>query len=112
MFWQKKAWANRQVCLHWSETAPKDHLGEHHVCSYGTRQDTLHLYENNDKQILSEFIQLIRIYHSFCQFFPTNVTEDLAPPDAGLIALIKYCFFLNFTSEFWSMRKFIIRKGP
>ena len=94
MFWQKKAWADLQACLCWAETALRDFLDEHHVHSDGTRQDTLHFYDNLDGQIFPSFIQLNCVYRSFCHFFPKNLTDDLALPDAGLIALIKYWFVI------------------
>ena len=90
MFCQNKVWVDHQVCLHESETALKYHLDEHHVCSDRTRKDTLHFYENLDGQIFPSFVQINRVYRSFCHLFPTNIMEYLAPPDNGLVALINY----------------------
>ena len=92
MFCQNKVWVDHQVCLHEAETYLKYHLDEHHVCSDRTRKDTLHFYENLDVQISPSPIQLNSVYRSFCHFFLTNLTDELDPPDAGLIALIKYWF--------------------
>ena len=52
----------------------------------------LHFYDNLDGQILLSSIQLNPVYRSLCHLLPTNIMDDLAPPDAGIIALIKYWF--------------------
>ena len=101
MFWQKKVWSDYQVCLHWAETYPKDHPDEQHVRSDGTRQYTLHFHDNLDGHISPPFIQLNHDYRSFCHFLPTNLIDNLAPSDSGMIALIKYWFFIFIDQWIW-----------
>ena len=90
IFFQKKAWSDRQVWLHWDETFLKDNLDEHHVCSDGTREYTLQLYDNLDGHIFLSFIKLNHVCCSFCHFLPKNMTYNLALTDDGLVSLINY----------------------
>ena len=101
VLWKNKSWADRQVCLNWAETALKDCLDERHVRSDVTRQDTLHFYGNIDGQIFPSLFQLNRFYRSFFQFFPKNLTDNLDPPDTGMIALIKYRFGIFLDQCLW-----------
>ena len=90
VFWNKKAFLDLHVCLHWSENSLKDNINKNHVSSDGRSQDTLQFYDNIDRQILPSLIQLNHIYPSFYHFYPKNIIEDLDPLDAGKIVLIKY----------------------
>ena len=89
------------MCFHWAETALQYHLNEHHVRLYGTRRDTLHSYDNLGGNIFLSFIQLNRVYGSLCNFFPKNLTDDLDPPDDGLISFIKYWFGIFLHQWLW-----------
>jgi hypothetical protein len=87
--WQKKAWADRKVMFVWFKEVWKPFIDANFLRD-GRYEETILFLDNLDAQIWHSFRDLLKTVGTLAFYYPPNMTDQLAPIDAGPGRALKY----------------------